>query len=312
MSSEHHTIQYLSHQLVDKKKWDECIAASPNGLVYGYSFYLDHMAGNWDALVITESSDQGVIYQTVMPLPWRKKFGIHYLYYPFLTAQLGVFGKNISAEVVENFLDAIPAKFRLWDFPLNYQNIFPIENYPVYLRSNFVLPLNKAYEELYQNFSDNVKRNLKKSKASGNYCEAGIEVEKVIQLARSQTKGESELSFKRFENLYNYLHIQGMAKVYGIFSAENQLIASAVFFFSHKRAYYILVGNHPNGRRLGASHALIDQFIHDHAGRELTLDFEGSDINGLAGFYSSFGAGDEKYAAIRLNRLPSWLRWLKK
>jgi hypothetical protein len=72
------------------------------------------------------------------------------------------------------------------------------------------------------------------------------------------------------------------------------------------------VGNHPNGRTLGASHALIDAFIEDHAAQDLLLDFEGSDIRNLAFFYSSFGAVEEKYAAIKLNRLPWWMKWMKR
>lgn len=90
------------------------------------------------------------------------------------------------------------------------------------------------------------------------------------------------------------------------------MIASCVFFFSNNRAYYILVGNHPNGKTIGASHALIDAFIADHAGQNLLLDFEGSDIRNLAFFYSSFGAVQEIYPALKINRLPFYLRWLKK
>jgi len=71
------------------------------------------------------------------------------------------------------------------------------------------------------------------------------------------------------------------------------------------------VGNHPNGRTLGASHALVDAFIKDQAGQDLLLDFEGSDIRNLAFFYSSFGATEEKYPAIKLNRLPWYIRWMK-
>ena len=37
----------------------------------------------------------------------------------------------------------------------------------------------------------------------------------------------------------------------------------------------------------------------------------GSDIRNLAFFYSSFGATEEKFAGIRLNRLPIYLRWMK-
>lgn len=40
------------------------------------------------------------------------------------------------------------------------------------------------------------------------------------------------------------------------------------------RAYYILVGNDPAGRELGASHALIDAFIRENAGKLDWLDFE--------------------------------------
>ncbi|HEY0042670.1 MAG TPA: GNAT family N-acetyltransferase, partial [Flavisolibacter sp.] len=114
-----------------------------------------------------------------------------------------------------------------------------------------------------------------------------------------------------FRSLFGQLLKKGGAKTYGILSKSGELLASCVFFFSRRRAYYILVGNHPNGRTLGASHALIDAFICDHAEQDLLLDFEGSDIRNLAFFYSSFGATEEKYAAIKYNRLPWWANWLK-
>jgi hypothetical protein len=85
-----------------------------------------------------------------------------------------------------------------------------------------------------------------------------------------------------------------------------------VFFFYKKRAYYILVGNHPDGKTIGASHALINGFIQDYAGQDMVLDFEGSNINSLAFFYSSFGAIEEKYVGLKLNKLPWWMKYFKK
>jgi len=123
---------------------------------------------------------------------------------------------------------------------------------------------------------------------------------------------EAAANTEQFRKLYQHLHSLNKATTYGIMSSKGELIASCVFLFSHNRAYYILVGNHPNGRTIGASHALIDAFIKDHAGKEMLLDFEGSDIRNLAFFYSSFGAVEEKYAGIKLNRLPFYLKWLKK
>jgi len=307
MSSSDH-IQHLTNKEIDKTKWDACIDNADNGLIYAYSFYLDHMAVHWDALVLND-------YEVVMPLTWNKKYGIYYLYQPFLTAQLGLFGKNISEEIFSKFLKTIPAKFKYWDIFLNHSNLFTIDGFNLYQRKNFALGLNKPYEQLYTNYKENIQRNIKKAEQAGCNAEKDLDVEKLIKLAWQQMKSHSKVSAdnaERFRKLYKYLHERKKAITYGIISAQNELLASCVFFFSHNRVYYILVGNDPKGKTLGASHALIDAFIKDHADENLLLDFEGSDIPGLALFYSSFGAAEENYTAIRLNKLPFYLRWIKK
>nr|MBU9937149.1 hypothetical protein [Ferruginibacter sp.] len=98
-------IRYLTYRQIDKPKWDACIDGAYNGLIYAYSFYLDSMAKHWDALVLND-------YEAVMPLTWNKKYGIHYLYQPPFTACLGVFGKQLNAATVSDFLKSIPPKFR--------------------------------------------------------------------------------------------------------------------------------------------------------------------------------------------------------
>jgi hypothetical protein len=296
-------ITYLSSHQLDKLKWDQCIEQAANGVIYGYSFYLDAMCDNWDALVLND-------YEAVMPLPWRKKFSVYYIYQPFLVAQLGLFGKQITAGLLSIFLDNIPKKYRYWDFPLNHGNIFSLANHPLFERANYVLSLRPSYNDLHDAYRQNIKRNIKKAIQYGCEIKKDIAVASVIQIAKEQNHLREE-NFIRFEKLFYYLHQQKKAIAYGIFSGE-QLVASAAFLFSHNRAYYILVGNHPNGRTLGASHLLIDAFIEDHAGQQLLLDFEGSDIRNLSFFYSSFGAVEEKYTAIKLNRLPWFARWLKR
>lgn len=297
-------ITYHERKEIDVSKWNRCIKDAGNGRIYGYSFYLDAMADQWDGLVLND-------YEAVMPLPWRKKWRIYYLYQPFLTAQLGLFGNHISAGDLEFFLAAIPQKFRYWDFPLNQQNLLPVEAFPLYQRMNYVLPLHRPYQELYKAYRENIRRNIRKSLGYGSVVKNEIPIDRIIALTKLQAREASEKDFANFANLYHQLHQQGNAKTYGIVGKNGDLLASAAFLFSHQRAYYILVGNHPNGRTLGASHALVDAFIQDHAGTDLILDFEGSDIRNLAFFYTSFGAREERYAAIRLNRLPWWARWKK-
>jgi hypothetical protein len=300
-------IQYLTQQQINKQKWDACIEAADNGLIYAFSFYLDTMSKHWDALVLND-------YEAVMPLTWNKKYGIRYLYQPFLTAQSGVFGKKITGEQVDLFIQAIPGSFRFINISLNSNNATgDLERFSI-SRSNYVLDLSKPYETLFQNYRENIRRNIKKALQLDCVIQKGFDAEKVILLAVQQMKshGNKEAdNIERFRKLYQYLHARQMATTYGVFSAQNELLASCVFFFSHNRAYYILVGNHPNGKTTGASHALIDAFIKDHAGKNMLLDFEGSDIRNLAFFYSSFGAVHEIYPAIKINRLPFYLRWMK-
>jgi hypothetical protein len=305
--SQHYAIHYVQNPGIDKVKWDRCISDASNGLIYGYSFYLDSMAENWDALVLGD-------YEAVMPLTWKKKYTIQYLYQPFLAAQLGVFGKVVTWEMVSAFIKAIPAQFKFAEISMNSKNV-PV--YPANLatdRINYLLHLDKPYEKLRAGYAENIRRNTRKAEQSGCHVDKAFAVEKVIELATEQMKSQGNQekdNIERFRSLFQYLHPREMAGTYGIFSAENKLLASAVFFFSHNRAYYILVGNHPDSKSTGASHALIDAFIKDHAGRNMILDFEGSDIPSLAQFYRSFGATEEKYPAVKINKLPFFLKWLK-
>jgi hypothetical protein len=302
------TIQYVARGETDIKKWDHSIDTAANGLIYGYSFYLDKMAMHWDALVMND-------YEAVMPLTWNKKYGIAYLCQPFLTAQLGVFGKNITRDILEKFLAAIPAKFKYWDIYLNHENVFTLQNFQLYQRSNYILDLSRSYDEIYNRYRENTIRNIKKAQQAGCSVDKGFDAEKVIELAIRQMKtysNESKENVNRFRNLYKILADKKQAIAYGIFSAKADLLSSCIFFFSHNRAYYILVGNHPDSRTTGASHALVNAFIEDHAGKNMLLDFEGSDIHNLALFYSSFGAIEEKFTGIKLNRLPFYMRWVKR
>lgn len=301
-------INYLTYQQIDKVKWDACIKEASNGLIYGYSFYLDTMSKNWDALVLND-------YEAVMPLTWKKKYAIHYLYQPAFTACLGVFGKNINAETVNSFLHAIPEKFKYWDIYFNPDNVFNLPDYNLYERKNYVLDLSSNYEKLFADFKDNIKRNIKKSEKFGLLINKNIDIADVIILAKEQASAYAapgENDFINFEKLYQLLYGKEKATAYAVFAKDKQLLAAAVFFFSHNRAYYILVGNHPNGKTLGASHALINAFIKDYAGENLLLDFEGSDIPSLAFFYSSFNAVEEKYSAVKLNKLSALIKWFKK
>lgn len=301
-------IRYLPYQEVNKQKWDACIQNASNGGIYASSTYLDHVSGQWDALVMDD-------YKAVMPLTWKKKWGVYYLYQPYLSANGGIFSTEpVTAEGGALFLEHIPKKFRYWDFNLNQANNFTVPGYQLYQRKNYILPLNLSYEELSSQYRVNLKRNIRKAIQLGCIYEEGIPVSTVINLAKSYLppSGMTDDHYERFSRLYNVLQTEEKATTAAVYNAQGVVMASCVFFFSHGRAYYILVGNHPDGKSLGASHLLLDQFIQLRCQTNLVLDFEGSDTRSLAFFYESYGATLEPYVAIRRNCLPALLKWLKR
>ena len=108
-------IEILPSSEIDKQKWDDCIKNSSNPLIYATSVYLDHMADNWDGFVADD-------YSLVMPVPWRKKYGIKYCYAVPFVQQLGVFGKNFKQDEVDLFINKLNETFKYGDYPFNYFN----------------------------------------------------------------------------------------------------------------------------------------------------------------------------------------------
>lgn len=301
------SIRYLRREEVDTIKWDHRIENATNGLIYAYSRYLDLAAKNWDALVMGD-------YDFIMPLTWNKKYGIHYLYQPLFAASLGIFGEQVSEERVREFVTAIPKKFRLAEIDFNHSNPPPADLDGFYLRHNYVLNLSASYEAIQAGYRENTRRNIRKAGQIGCRYQNDIPLEEVIQLCKQHFQKIAEVpeeEYERFRQLFNWLSEKKQVLTAGIMGPDGKLLSSCVFFFSHRRAYYIMVGNHPNGKTLGASHYLIDCFIQQHAGKSLILDFEGSDIRNLAFFYTGFGAVEELYPALRMNHLPWWARLWK-
>lgn len=299
------SIYYLTNREINKTLWDKTIDNAENGLIYAYSAYLDAMCTNWDALILYN-------YEAVMPLPYRTKYGISYLYQPAFIAQLGLFGNNLSPNLLESFLQFIPTKFKYLDFPLNYNNVFAVK-FPLFLRMNYILDLNRDYEEIYKNYTQNLKLVLKKGAKFNDNIKTKIPVEEIISISKKQLTNTSitEQDYTSFKKLFHLFNKTGNAKTYGFLSNDGKLLASAIFLFSHKRAYYVLAGNDLEGRKVNASSYVIDAFIKDHSRKHIILDFEGSDIPGIAFFFRNFGASEEKYTAIKMNRLPWFLKWLK-
>ncbi|MCF8308950.1 MAG: GNAT family N-acetyltransferase [Bacteroidales bacterium] len=299
-------IHYIKHDDVDTEKWDRCINKAYNGMVYGYSWYLDVVCKEWDALVEDD-------YYRVFPITANKKAGIHYMYQPLFTQQLGIFSQGIlNEEITRQFLEAIPSKYRLIEINLNAFNKPDIEKAPSHYieNRNYELDLIPPYEEIKKHYSKNLKRNLKKAEKEGITFMKSVKPEDVIDIFRKHRgkyikKLDSE-AYRKLKHLIYVLIYRGRGQVWGAYDSRNNMVAGAVFVKSSHKWIFLFSGTSSDAREMGAMPYLLDRFIFHNAHSNATFDFEGSNDENLARFYRSFGAKQCSYYQYTRNSLP-WL-----
>ena len=293
-------IQYLQHKDIDKTKWDATIAECGN--IYAYSWYLDIVHPNWEALVEDD-------YQSVMPLTGGKKFGINYLYQPYFVQQLGVFSKSpMSAETTEAFLKAIPAKYRFAEIRLNEGNTFGEGAQGVEYHRNVLLDLNQDYENICSNYHTNTKRNLAKAESNNLQLVTSVIPYHVVALftdnrgALLNKWGDAE--YARLTALTKVAVNRNNAFILGVTEKSvGQLICAAIFMKTNNRITFLFSGLTVEGKQRQAMTYLLDQVIRKYANQPITFDFEGSDDENLARFYLGFGGQEVKYPSCTFNRL---------
>jgi len=302
-------IQYLHHEQIDKQLWDNAISKSSNGLVYAYSWYLDVVCKNWEALVLGN-------YEAIMPLTSKKKFTINYLYNPFFVQQLGVFSNmKTDAILVQTFINSIPEKFKFIEINLNSANEIELKKGKVSPNQNFELNLLHSYEYLKNRYSGNNKRNLKKALTFKLQILENIQTKKIIDLFKHD-KGATVKNLKKpqytmLENLIGVAEKHTKVLKFGVANEKNKLIAGAVFIFTNSKITFLFSGNSSEGKQKAAMFFVIDNIIKTFSNQNLILDFEGSNQTGLANFYKSFGSINSPYQTVKINRLPKPIKWLK-
>ncbi len=304
-------IRFLSHTEIDRERWDECISSSPQGLSYALSWYLDIVSPGWDALI-----EEG--YSSVFPLTLRKKAGIHYLYQPYFTQQLGLFSKEVLVpeDKLKEFLAAIPSKYKLIEIQLNTSNVIGnADDFRVVHKLTHHLSLSASYDEIKSGYSENLSRNIKKAIQSGLKITGKVPFTDIISSFR-ENRGKEITNLKNrdystFETLMGVLEKKGMADTPGVINPEGKVIAGAIFLHSQHSHIFLFSALDDEARNKGAMAFLIDAFIRNHANENKILDFEGSMNVNLARFYKSFGSKEVVYLQILKNNLPPVIRWLK-
>jgi hypothetical protein len=176
-----------------------------------------------------------------------------------------------------------------------------------------LLDLSKDCEGIKANYATNAKRILKKIPTDFILGES-TDIPAFIAFFRKQ-KGEELSGFtpavwQRLKKLLEETQHRDMLRIRTIHL--NSLLIASGAFISHKGTSFFLKGTAtPEGKKMGAMYALIDQEISSIQETHHTLDFVGSNNEAIAQFYRKFGAVDKSYGILKQNNLSAILRLFK-
>jgi hypothetical protein len=302
-------IQILASAQINPVKWNYCLENSSNELIYANYHFLNQLCDNWSALIISD-------YETILPLPWRKKFGIKYFYAPAFIQQLGFFGNLVNLPIQEIW-KTVNGFAKFGDLFLNNANSEILENITYIEKTNFIIDLNNNYPKIYSNYSNDLIKNLLKSKKHALKYSNGLSVERSIQEFKNQYQDRfhnyKDSDFLRIQEACLAFSKSGNCITRTVYSESNlEMLSTALLLKSKNRLYLLMNATNNQGRIMAANHYLLDQIIHEFSEELLLFDFEGSERKGIQTFYESFRPKNQPYFYIRINQLPYWINMIRK
>ncbi len=298
-------IYYLDVGEIDSQKWNDCVNASVYGipqLCYVQFEYLNAICETqWGALILFNADNS--TYKTVMPLPYRKKWGLlHYIYQPYFCQQLGVFGASTDYDI-NDFISFIPKKFMRVHLNVHAGLGIPKKSQK---RTNYIL---RAPHVPENTFNKDALKNLKKLRQHEIEYVETTDYQVVLTIYDEAWGEQSGFEwFNDYDAFSKALDLISSDRIYAVIVRDantKEELGGAIFLHSGEadsashRLHYVCGGAVKRGREWGVVHGIIEhvclKFPHS------IIDFEGSNIPSVAKFYQKFGPIDEPYYSININ-----------
>jgi hypothetical protein len=293
-------INYIKRIDLDVTKYDACIENSIQSRIYAFSWYLDIVADNWDVLVLED-------YKAVMPITWRKKAGIKYVYPPLWLLELGIFSLDDTIDY-QLFFDTLFKKFTSVETRLNIDNTIQKSASFLIDKQMQILSIKENYETVFDAYRKDRKKDLRKAQNANLVEKWNDSPGNLIQLFKDnvgkRTPYITNKDYLVLEELIEICIKNNLGDILSIYNKENSLVASG-FFLKHKNKVTILVSSTDfEHRKNGENTFLIDRAIFKYQNNYDVFHFGGSSMETIAKFFLSFGAETFKYQQVKYTNLP--------
>lgn len=287
-------------EIVDRKNipgeyWNQLIKKDGNRVPYGLSWVLDCL-GPWEALIAKDE-------KWVLPLPFNRKIPFwKQSIQPYFAQQLGFFGAPPEDREMQEVLKTLRHRYWrvIWNIPPEQTKFF--SGFTINQRTNYQLDLHKPYEQIREQYRKSLRKRIRKH-SSYLIWEPITHWIAFTDFYRKEIGHKSGLpnsAYDRLQRLLQEAHKRDalIAEKATDPKTGEVVLQSAVLKLGNYLVNLFGASNSA-GRELCAMHLFLDRIIEKHAHSTWILDFEGSDIPGVAQFFASYGSVPKHYAQIR-------------
>jgi len=300
-----YSVRYIENSKINRKKWDLCIKEAINIDLVAFSWFLDSVCEDWDALVFDD-------YKAVMPLPFVRQGRFELLKQPILTKYLGVYSVELFTEkLVNSFLEAIPPKFKRCSLGLG--PFTPLEMPLVdYSKNVYELDLVTDFKLIKQGFSPEATRRVEHAKKAGLVVEHELPAKYFVEILKhyphnnSKTYTESEL--RKISSVISSALRYGLGEVVAIYTPKKKLCAAGFFLSYINQSALMLCSITNSGKDRRADYLMIYEYIKKKSFKPETLSFYLDNYSRHDKIADYFGAQPVVFGKYRRNTMSLWQR----
>lgn len=290
-------IKKVKRKDLDIEKYSNALNTSINYRVYAEHWYLDVLTDEkWECLVYGD-------YEVIMPIPLQYKLGVKFVLQPIYCQQLGVFYKEpISEELFKHFKEKL-YKYRVRVYHFNEENVSKFEIKGA-SRVNHLLDLNHDFSEIFKNFERDRKKDFRRNEKLNLKIIEELNIDEFFEIYKLEYKELGKVAKEdRIRLVIEKLMEKNQFRAFTLKNAENKTIAISFFIISKHRMILLYSVRNKSIETKGAFAYLMSSIIEKFSKKNLILDFEGSNLKGIADFNESFGA--KKHYYISYSNLPN-------
>lgn len=301
-------IQYLKNEEINYVKWDNCINNAHNGSIYAFSWYLNIICEDWEAIVKDD-------YSAVMPVLYRKTGPFHFSCNSIFSPRLGVFSTEIlREEIVNEFLEKLSSVYQVFSINLNKYNKVKESLFKQKPKIVYECDLIETYDNFSEKYHADVNVALGEAKKNKITVIKNVKPNDFLYLITSKHVLTSYPVKKddlvRLRRIIAFVYRHGIGEIYVAYNSYNELCAACLFLKSNRKSNLIFSAITREGLQIQAMHYLIDHYIKKHAGQTLTLNFENINVPDKEKFCRGFGAGSYFYMNVHYEKLTFFQRIL--